>query len=276
MRILSAVSAWKRWSASASTSPRRREARKLAPVAADNFATRAPRCTRLGTGGLAAGGSGMPLFCPRACPPRTMPSRVVDHQATLLAVADSHNGSRPLTPRCGRCSTASAPSRRLTDLLFQASEVVVPRPPCSRRPNANSRTTLALVLISCGGVRQLQWASSIGDSAVFVATPATGRELSDPMPRAELAGSAPAPGSWSRATGSRTSSAHVSPGASCRRARCIAGRVVSPGVLSGLIRYVPRAGDTAVTLAVRAVIDCANARGAGDNIAVAVAAPCET
>ncbi|MGH3114524.1 MAG: PP2C family protein-serine/threonine phosphatase [Gaiellaceae bacterium] len=210
---------------------------------------------------------------------------LVGSQATLLAVADGHNGfeaaeaaMRTVLDRLGgELPPADLADGDLVDLFFEASEAICAETAVLAPPRAGSRTTLALALISPGWIsrgdaRRLQWAS-IGDSAVFVVTALAGWELSDPrqefvgrpISRAELAarlqrGSLAVPAdAWVVV---------VSDGFTN-----FVGPEVADRVLFGLIGHASRDGGTVASVVVRAIIDCANANGAGDNVAVAVAAP---
>lgn len=216
----------------------------------------------------------------------------VGPQATLLVVADGHNGfeaaeaaMRTVLDRLGgEPPPADLADGDLVDLFFEASEAICAKTAVLPPPRANSRTTLALALIapgsisrgliSPGDVRRLQWAS-IGDSAVFVVTPLAGWELSDPrqefvghpISRAELA--------VRLQRGSLAIAANAWVVVASDGFTNFVGPRVADRVLSGLIGHASRDGGTAASVVVRAIIDCANANGAGDNIAVAVAAPAD-
>ena len=107
---------------------------------------------------------------------------VAGRRATLLAVADGHNGwaatEAAIRTVVGALGDDPPPAdladADLVDLFLAASNAVleVTDHPTSATPN--SRTTLVVALVSG---RRLQWAS-FGDSAVYTVTPAGAAQLS--------------------------------------------------------------------------------------------------
>ena len=110
---------------------------------------------------------------------------VVGPRATLLAVADGHNGwaateaviSTVVDTLGVDPPPADVPDQRMVDLFHRAGQAVLD---ITGRPEAvapESRTTLVVVFIAG---RRLQWAS-FGDSAVYCVTPAAAVALARPQ-----------------------------------------------------------------------------------------------
>ena len=119
---------------------------------------------------------------------------VVGRRATLLAVADGHNGwaateaaMTAVVSDLGDDPPPRLSDDELVDLFHRASRAVLDVTERPGFPTPDSRTTLVLALVSTGSV---QWAS-FGDSAVYLVTGASSAQLSQsrhrfvgyPMPR---------------------------------------------------------------------------------------------
>lgn len=112
---------------------------------------------------------------------------IVGERATLLAVADGHNGW-PATEAAittivnalgGDPPPANVADDDLVDLFHDASAAIID---VTGRPNASnpdSRTTLVLALVAG---RRVQWAS-FGDSQVYSVSPAAATALARPQHR---------------------------------------------------------------------------------------------
>lgn len=109
---------------------------------------------------------------------------VVGPRATLLAVADGHNGW-PATEAAistvvdyfGEEPPTEVDDAELVDLFHRASQAILSVTSRPGAPDPDSRTTLVVALRS--GSR-LQWAS-FGDSAVYTVTPAAAIPLARPQ-----------------------------------------------------------------------------------------------
>ena len=119
---------------------------------------------------------------------------VVGRRATLLAVADGHNGwaateaaMTAVVSSIGDDPPPQLSDDELVDLFHDAGRAVLDVTERPGFPTPDSRTTLVIALVSPGSV---QWAS-FGDSAAYLVTGAAGAKLSQsrhrfvgyPMPR---------------------------------------------------------------------------------------------
>jgi len=199
---------------------------------------------------------------------------VAGPDATLLVVADGHNGYESVPPAVNTLLGslgADPPGDQLSDgevvdLFCKANDAVCEVTDCPPEPAKPSRTTLVLCLLS--GSR-LQWAS-FGDSEVFVAGPAGARSLGSPK---------------LKFIGYPMDREAVS--ASLDRGVVnldVGGWVV--GVTDGFVDFVDRPGARIADLisrvddegvapahAAEALVHLAGAGGAGDNVGVALARP---
>lgn len=112
---------------------------------------------------------------------------VAGPRATLLAVADGHNGwpatEAAITTVVDALGQDPPPAdvadADLVDLFHRASQAVLDVTARPDAENPSSRTTLVLALLAG---RRLQWAS-FGDSAVYSVTPAAATPLTQPQHR---------------------------------------------------------------------------------------------
>jgi serine/threonine protein phosphatase PrpC len=112
---------------------------------------------------------------------------IVGPRATLLAVADGHNGW-PATEAAIRCVVdafgddpppADVDEERWIDVFHRASQAVLDVSGLPDAQHPESRTTLVVALVAG---RRLQWAS-FGDSAVYSVTGAAAVPLAQPQHR---------------------------------------------------------------------------------------------
>lgn len=196
---------------------------------------------------------------------------VAGPRATLLVVADAHNGalSSQVAVRTVLEELTDDPPPELDDPILVAlfhrvsAAVLAATREANDEERRESRTTLSLALVS---PRRLCWAA-MGDSPVFVAEGDVGLELTRgdhafvgwPMTAARVdrllqrGRGALGAGAWVAVTSDGFSN-FCDPGAADAVAKILAG---APDALAGA----------------RGVIEHAFAAGAGDNVAAAVAAP---
>lgn len=192
---------------------------------------------------------------------------VVGPRATLLVVADGHNGwpateaaiNSVLSALGDDPPPADLTDAELVDIFHEAGEAVLRVTDGPESVTPDSRTTLVLALIAG---RRLQWAS-FGDSAVYSVTPAAAVALARPqhkfvgypMPRGVV------DMLLERGTETLTEGAWV---------------IVASDGFVDFARPFPTAltaeGASAAQVA-RGLVLAACDGGAGDNVAVAVAAP---
>lgn len=196
---------------------------------------------------------------------------VVGERATLLVVADGHNGVpapeiavEAVLDRFGGDPPApGVDDEELVDLVHEASTEILARTTSGPARHRQSRTTL---LFAFAGGGEVQWAG-LGDSALVVASAGGGRELSRaahrfvgyPMPRAAVKGLLDRgqarlhPDEWVvLVTDGFTNFVHPAPH-------------------DVVARAVASASDP--TAAARRLIERAGEGGAGDNVGVALLAP---
>ncbi|CAN5412877.1 hypothetical protein BH23ACT7_BH23ACT7_11480 [soil metagenome] len=205
---------------------------------------------------------------------------VVGPRGTLLVVADGHNGAEAadaaVTTVLERLGDDPPPAdlsdAALVELFSVANDAVLHATASLRPPNAGSRTTLTMALVAAPAnrpsvPRRLQWAS-MGDSALIIAVAGNGEELTrpqhqfvgHPMSVPEVAGK------LQRGLGEIPADAWVvvvSDGFT---------NFVGPDRASRVVADIVATATEPATAA-RAIVDRAGAMGAGDNVAVAVAAP---
>jgi serine/threonine protein phosphatase PrpC len=195
---------------------------------------------------------------------------VVGTEATLLVVADGHNGVEAaeiaVSYVLGALGDVPPPANlsdgQLVDLFLSASQRVMRETRRLALPKRESRTTLTIALVA---PQRVQWAG-MGDTALFVADGRAARDLSRPRhhfvgyqaSRREVderlwRGVRPlTAGSWVvLTTDGFTNFTSMSPAM----------------VVADIVRRADDACDIA-----RAIVEHAGTGGAGDNVAVAVAA----
>ena len=112
---------------------------------------------------------------------------IAGDRATLLAVADGHNGwpatEAAITTIVDALGDdpppANVPDDDLVDLFHKASDAIIDVTGQPNAPNPESRTTLVIALIAG---RRLQWAS-FGDSQVYTVSSAAATALARPQHR---------------------------------------------------------------------------------------------
>lgn len=192
---------------------------------------------------------------------------IVGPRATLLAVADGHNGwpatEAAITTIVDALGDDPPPAdvadEELVDLFHRAGHAILEVTGRPDAQHASSRTTLVVALVAG---RRLQWAS-FGDSAVYAVSPAAATALARPqhrfvgypMPRHAV------DVFLERGTMHLTTGAWV---------------VVASDGFVDFARPFPTdlvAGDLDAPAVARGLVLAACDGGAGDNVAVAVAAP---
>lgn len=211
-------------------------------------------------------------------PNEDVAAAVVGPRATLLVVADAHNGvhagetavEEVLAAWGADPPPADVGDVELVTLVHRVNEAVLTRTRLLSGIRTQSRTTLAVALVTVpdpGGGRVLQHAA-MGDSAVIVASPGVGEDRTRarhhfvgwPMSRPEIAGVLQRgrrplePDEWVVV---------VSDGFTN-----FIGPHVAPTLVASVVGDHVSAEDVAAEL-----IEAAGRAGAGDNVAVAVCAP---
>lgn len=197
---------------------------------------------------------------------------VVGPRATLLVVADGHNGFqatdaviRHVLDRLGEDPPpADLAEGELVGLFHDAGRAVLARTRGLPPPHRESRTTLTVALLAG---RRLQWAA-MGDSALLVASAGAGRELTRPrqefvgfeMDRRDVADRLRRDvveleaGEWVVLVSDGFTNFTTAPSA----AEAVGAAIVE---------------DASPAAVARDLVEHAGRGGAGDNVAVAVAAP---